>query len=229
MKNSNNPSVQPAPTPAPATDNFSSGWLNAFGPNANAASEWLKTNNPPNLATLMDIYKVLVLQFMRDNGSKEDCIRQVTPMLRAITTYEQNLARQNHRERTLKLNESKQEMKAAKAGQKQAAQKKADRKEAEESQANRDIQASHLAERNKFSGKDVDTLKEHSDVVMPDNKNPIGRLYENIPEINPPGLPVTPREPAMKNQHAHSENSVPPLPALTSIELMEREKKFGGL
>ena len=203
MKNSNNPSAKPAPTPA--TDNFPSGWINAFGPNANAVSEWLKTNNPPNLATLMDIYKVLVLQFMRDNGSKEDCIRKVTPMLRAITTYEQNLARQDHRERTLKLNESKQEMKAAKAGQKQAAQKNADREEADEFEVSQRSQTGQLAELQSFLGKDVDILKEHCDAIMPDNKNPIGRLYEKVPGINFLGLPVTSREPAMKNQ--------PPAPA----------------
>ena len=38
----------------------------------------------------MDLYKVLVFQFMRDKGPTEDCIRQVTPMLRTITSYEQH-------------------------------------------------------------------------------------------------------------------------------------------
>ncbi len=75
----------------------------------------------------MDLYKVLVFQFMRDNGSAEDCIRQVTLMLRTIASYEQHLVRQDHRERALKIKEAKHERQAARA-----AKAKADREQAEQ-------------------------------------------------------------------------------------------------
>ncbi len=68
----------------------------------------------------MDLYKVLVFQFMRDNGAAEACIRQVTPMLFTIASYEQNLSRQNHRERALKLEESEHELEMAEAARKDA-------------------------------------------------------------------------------------------------------------
>ncbi len=118
MKTSNNPAPKPASTPAP--DNFPVEWLTASGPRAKAIKDWIKANNPPDLALLMDLYKVLVFQFMRDKGPTEDCIRQVTPMLRTITSYEQNLSRQNHRERALKLEESEHELEMAEAARKDA-------------------------------------------------------------------------------------------------------------
>ena len=196
MNNINGPSTKPASAPAP--DNFPTEWLTASGPKAKAIKDWIKSNNPPDLALLMDLYKVLVFQFMRDKGPTEDCIRQVTPMLRTITSYEQNLSRQNHRERALKLKESEHEMEMAEADRKDA-QELADQEAAEEFAASQTAEAEGIAEVNKMYTKDVDILKEHYDVIMPDEKNPIARVYEKVPGINPLGLTVTPREPAVMN------------------------------
>ena len=204
MNTSNNPAAKPASTPTP--ENFPVEWLTASGPKAKAIKDWIKANNPPDLALLMDLYKVLVFQFMRDKGPTEDCIRQVTPMLRTITSYEQNLSRQNHRERALKLKESEHEMEMAEADRKDA-QELADQEAAEEFAASQTAEAEGIAEVNKMYTKDVDILKEHYDVIMPDEKNPIARVYEKVPGINPLGLTVTPREPNGKT------NSPPKPPA----------------
>ena len=147
----------------------------------------------------MDLYKVLVFQFMRDKGPTEDCIRQVTPMLRTITSYEQNLSRQNHRERALKLKESEHELEMAEAARKDA-QELAEQEADEEFAAHQSTEAESIAEANKRYIRDVDILKEHYDVIMPDEKNPIARVYEKVPGINPLGLTVTPREPAVKKE-----------------------------
>ena len=96
----------------------------------------------------MDLYKVLVFQFMRDNGAAEACIRQVTPMLRTITSYEQNLSRQNHRERALKLEESEHELEMAEAARKDA-QELVYKEAAEEFAAHQPSQAKRIAEVNK--------------------------------------------------------------------------------
>ena len=195
MKTSNNPAPKPASTPAP--DNFPVEWLTASGPRAKAINEWLKSNNPPDLATLIDLYKVLVFQFMRDKGPTKDCIRQVTPMLRTITSYEQNLSRQNHRERALKLKESEHELEMAEAARKDA-QEQAEQEAAKEFDAHQFTEAESIAEANKRYTRDVDILNEHYDVIMPDEKNPVAQVYEKVPGINPLGLTITPREPGGK-------------------------------
>ncbi len=194
MKTSNNPPAKPASTPAP--DNFPVEWLTASGPKAKAIKDWIKANNPPDLALLMDLYKVLVFQFMRDKGPTEDCIRQVTPMLRTITSYEQNLSRQNHRERALKLKESEHELEMAEAARKDA-EELAEQEAAKEFDAHQFTEAESIAEANKRYTRDVDILNEHYDVIMPDEKNPVARVYEKVPGINPLGLTITPREPVV--------------------------------
>ena len=157
----------------------------------------LQSNNPPDLALLMDLYKVLVFQFMRDKGPTEDCIRQGTPMLRTITSYEQNLSRQNHRERALKLKESEHELEMAEAARKDA-EELAEQEAAKEFDAHQFTEAESIAEANKRYTRDVDILNEHYDVIMPDEKNPVARVYEKVPGINPLGLTITPREPGGK-------------------------------
>ena len=194
MNTANNPTNPDSkPTPNPNPDMFPAEWLTSSGPKAKAIQEWLKSNNPPDLATLMDLYKVLVFQFMRDNGAAEDCIRQVTPMLRTIASYEQHLVRQDHRERSLKLKESEHELEMAEADRKDA-QELAEQEAAEEFAAHQSTEAESIAEANKRYTRDVDVLKEHYDVIMPDEKNPIARVYEKVPGINPLGLAITPRE-----------------------------------
>ncbi len=142
MNTSNNPAAKRASTPVP--DNFQVEWLANSGPKAKVIKDWIQSNNPPDLALLMDLYKVLVFQFMRDNGAAEDCIRQVAPMLRTITSYEQNLSRQNHRERALKLRESEHELEMAGAARKDA-QELAEQEAAAEFVAHQSSQAKRVA------------------------------------------------------------------------------------
>ncbi len=186
------PNAAPNPAPNPATDMFPAEWLTSSGPKAKAINEWLKANNPPDLATLMDLYKILVFQFMRDNGAAEDCIRQITPMLRTIASYEQHLVRQDHRERSLKLKEAKHERELARA-----AKAKAAREEAEAFAANQPTQAEHIAEMRKLYFKDVEIFKEYYDIILPDEKNPIGRVQQKIPGFDPLGMKSSHREPVL--------------------------------
>ena len=188
--NPNNPAAKPASTPAP--DTFPAEWLTTSGPKAKAIKDWIKANNPPDLATLMDLYKVLVFQFMRDNGAAEDCIRQVTPMLRTIASYEQHLVRQDHRERSLKLKEAKHERELARA-----AKAKAAREEAEAFAANQPTQAEHIAEMRKLYFKDVEIFNEYYEIILPDEKNPIGRVQQKIPGFDPLGMKSSHREPVV--------------------------------
>ena len=193
MNNINGPSAKPASAPVP--DKFPAEWLTTSGPKAKAIKDWIKANNPPDLATLMDLYKVLVFQFMRDNGSAEDCIRQVTPMLRTIASYEQHLVRQDHRERSLKIKEAKHERQAARA-----AKAKADREQAEEFAAHQPSQAEHIAQMRKLYFKDVEVFDEYYDLIMPDEKNPIGRVHQKIPGFDPLGMKSSRREPVAKTE-----------------------------
>ena len=185
--------------PPPVPDNVLPAWLLASSPKAKAIQDWLKTNTPPNLTLLMDLYKVLGLQFMHDHGPTPEGIRQTTPILRTLINHEQHLSRHDHRDRALKIKEAEHQLKVSKAAQEQA-----DLKEAQAFEASQPSQAEQIAIMRKLYFKEVDEIPLHYDVVLPDENNPIGRIYEKVPGHNPCGFTITPREPEATNPQPSS-------------------------
>ena len=81
-------------------------------PNPNPNQERPSGTAPPDLDELMALYKVLLRKKMAENDISDGSLKQINLMVRIVINYEQGRTRLQHREWSMQLKESENQLKA---------------------------------------------------------------------------------------------------------------------